>query len=583
MSVRRLVTRAHFEVRCGLRATWGIGLVVGMVALLWLGWFPDLRQPNANYLRALAAALLAGALAVKVAARVATGERRRSPRREMLSDVELGLLLLTATYVFLSVLGGTASPIYPLSYALVSFLVTFHPLRTGVLLAAAALGFEAVMAFGRGAAPGSAAAFPGHVGFIAVFAILNVAFLHAEVARQRREHRKRLDNEIRSMREEARDFRLISPGLNADSKLRSRAEQEEKLSQGSIETIRQQVFHTVDLLRRSLALKTCALLWLDQAGEKLKLKELSTSATNVTEGALSARSGVLGAMLKEGRPCALESPRPTLLPYYQGPVEVAAFVGVPIFEGKTARGLLVGDRATGPAFAAADIDLFVSAADQILRIVQSERVFQAVERSKHEHERFYRASAALNRALTLDEVYAAAIEGARGVCDFDFGAIAALDVRTGAHCVCLAVGEGSAELAGKSHRDPGSIAAMVVKNSLALPVSGEWRDHNETYIFAPGERIDGFASLYVLPLLVKGEALGVLAVAARRPAAFPSDRREMLGVVANQVAISLQNARMVQSLEEQATTDGLTGLVNHRTFQERFSAMLGRGDRTASA
>ena len=266
-----------------------------MVALLWLGWFPDLRQPNANYLRALAAALLAGALgAGKVAARVATGERRRSPRREMLSDVELGLLLLTATYVFLSVLGGTASPIYPLSYALVSFLVTFHPLRTGVLLAAAALGFEAVMAFGRGAAPGSAAAFPGHVGFIAVFAILNVAFLHAEVARQRREHRKRLDNEIRSMREEARDFRLISPGLNADSKLRSRAEQEEKLSQGSIETIRQQVFHTVDLLRRSLALKTCALLWLDQAGEKLKLKELSTSATNVTEGALSARSACWG-------------------------------------------------------------------------------------------------------------------------------------------------------------------------------------------------------------------------------------------------------------------------------------------------
>src|SRR5450759_3715126 len=36
---------------------------------------------------------------------------------------------------------------------------------------------------------------------------------------------------------------------------------------------------------------------------------------------------------------------------------------------------------------------------------------------------------------------------------------------------------------------------------------------------------------------------------------------------------------MVQSLEEQATTDGLTGLVNHRTFQERFSAMLGRAER----
>src|SRR5439155_26463564 len=68
-------------------------------------------------------------------------------------------------------------------------------------------------------------------------------------------------------------------------------------------------------------------------------------------------------------------------------------------------------------------------------------------------------------------------------------------------------------------------------------------------------------------------------VAAHRPGACPVDRREMLGVIANQVAISLQNGRMVQALEEQATTDGLTGLVNHRTFQERCAAMLGRADR----
>jgi two-component system cell cycle response regulator len=83
----------------------------------------------------------------------------------------------------------------------------------------------------------------------------------------------------------------------------------------------------------------------------------------------------------------------------------------------------------------------------------------------------------------------------------------------------------------------------------------------------------------VLPLLVKDEVVGTFTVAARRPDAFPVDRREMLGVIANQVAISLQNGRMYQALEEQATTDGLTGLVNHRTFQERFSAMLGRADR----
>jgi two-component system cell cycle response regulator len=579
MRTHKLYSRAVFEVRRAFRALWGTALVLGVVALLWKGWFSDLRRPGADYARAAAAALLAGALAIKVAARMTTGERRRSPRREMLSDIELGLLLLSATYVFLAVLGGTTSPIYPLVYALVSFLVTFHPLKTGTPLAAAALAFESVMAFGPGATPGAAAAFPAHAGFIAVFAVLNVAFLHAEVARQRREHRKRLEAEVQSMREEARDFRLISPALGAESRLRSRAEEEEKLSQGSIETIHQQLLHTVELLRQSLGLKTCALLWLDGSGEKLKLKELSTSAQSLAEGALSARAGVFAAVLKEGRPCAIEAPRPALLPYYLGPEEVAAFLGVPIFEGKTLRGLLLGDRATGPAFTPAETELFVSAAAQIMRIVQSERVFQAVERSKHEHERFYRASTALNRALTLEEVYAAALEGARGVCEFDFAAIAAFDPRDGGHVISMAVGEGSDGLVGTKHRDPASVASMVVKNKLALPVSGEWRDHHETHIFDAGERIKGFESLYVLPLLVKDEVMGTFAIAARRLGAFGSDRREMLGVVANQVAISMQNGRMVQSLEEQATTDGLTGLVNHRTFQERFSTMLGRADR----
>ena len=37
---------------------------------------------------------------------------------------------------------------------------------------------------------------------------------------------------------------------------------------------------------------------------------------------------------------------------------------------------------------------------------------------------------------------------------------------------------------------------------------------------------------------------------------------------------------MYGRMEEMATTDGLTGLVNHRTFQERFAEMLARAERT---
>ncbi len=593
MKFTRLRARVGFEARRAVRATWGTCVVAVLVYGLGSGWFPDLRLPGSSAVPAVAAALLAGVLAAKVAARLRAGERRRTPLREMGSDIELGLLMLTATYVFLSVLGGVTSPIFPLVYVLVSFLVTFHRLAVGVPLAAAAVGFEAVMAFGPAAHPDAAAAFPGHVGFIAIFALLNVAFLHAEVARQRREHRKRVEQEVTSMREEAREFRLIATALGGDSRVRSREQEEEKLSQGSVETIHQQLLHTLDLLRRCLGLQTCALLWLDAAGEKLKVKELASDSPTfpLAEGPLPARTGVFGAILKDCRPLLLESPRPQMLPYLGGPAQVAAFAGVPVVEGRTTRGLLVADRklaseggATGGGrggamFSATEVDLLVSAAAQIIRIVQSERVFQAVERSKHEHERLYKASAALNRSLTLTEVYEAAIEGARGVCDFDFAAVATCDPRDGAHTIRRAVGDGAEDVDGKTYRDTGSLASMVVKNKLALPAGGHWRDRDDAYVFDASTRMRIFESMCVLPLPVKDEILGTFTLAARHRGAFPADRREMLGVIANQAAISLQNGRMVSALEEQATTDGLTGLVNHRTFQERFSAMLGRADR----
>ncbi|HSS39913.1 MAG TPA: sensor domain-containing diguanylate cyclase, partial [Polyangia bacterium] len=253
-------------------------------------------------------------------------------------------------------------------------------------------------------------------------------------------------------------------------------------------------------------------------------------------------------------------------------------VGVPVVEGQVPRGILVADRAAGRKFDEAAVALMTNAAEQVVRVVQSERVFQAVERSKHEHERFYRASAELNRALTLDQVYEAAIAGARGVCDFDFAAIATYDDVRGSHTIRCVVGEAADKLLGTSHKDPSSIASMAAKNKLALPAGGEWRER-DVPVFSHPMRIKDYESLLVVPLIVKDQVIGTFTVAAQRPAAFPGDRREMLGVIANQVATSMQNARMYEVVEEQATTDGLTGLVNHRTFQERFSAMLGRADR----
>jgi diguanylate cyclase (GGDEF)-like protein len=170
-------------------------------------------------------------------------------------------------------------------------------------------------------------------------------------------------------------------------------------------------------------------------------------------------------------------------------------------------------------------------------------------------------------------------EAAREICEFDFAAITLFDRATRRHTVVSAVGEAPRGLPGLSFADNAGLAAMVVKNKHFLPAGGEVRD-KDALIYTKKVRLAGMESLLVLPLICADEAIGSFAIAAKRARAFGKDKREMLTVIANHVAVSLANAQMYGRMEQMATTDGLTGLFNHRTFQERVVEMLARAERT---
>jgi diguanylate cyclase (GGDEF)-like protein len=134
------------------------------------------------------------------------------------------------------------------------------------------------------------------------------------------------------------------------------------------------------------------------------------------------------------------------------------------------------------------------------------------------------------------------------------------------------------ELAGLEFRDNAGLAAMVVKNKHYLPAGGELRGITVP-VYTRKVRLKNTESLLVLPLLCGDEAVGTFMLASRRKGHFTKDVRDMLGVIANQVAVSLQNGLMYGKMETMATTDGLTGLTNHRSFQERFEQLLDRAER----
>ena len=592
MSLGRFAESMLDRVRRTLRAAIPSLVVGGGAWLLATGRFADSRAQHGAALPLGYGALLLLLVGVRLVDRLHVASpsplalrgrnRNDPPALEARLDVELSAALLLSAYVVIALTGGLGSPIYPLVYAMLAFSVTFHRRIVGVAAVLMALGLERLLETASPASQSTLAL--THYGFLSFFALLHAVFLQAEVLRQRRAHRVEIGRAVTSLRNEARDFRLVSASLAGDPRTRTREQDQDRLAIGAVETIHETLFYTLELLKESLSLHTCILLWLDDTGERLKVKELVTDSDCVTEVPLPASAGALGTIVKNRLLVSLKDPKRSHLPYYSGEATVDSFLGVPVIEDGHLRGVLCADRAPGPdgtsqPFGPRDEALLIGATEQLLRAIRSERVFSAVERGKYEHERFFAALSQLNRALTEGEVCRTTFKAVNEFAEFDFGAITLFDKTTRKHTVLASHGEVPKGVDGLEFVENAGLVSMVVKNKHFLPAGGELRD-KDALVFNRKVRLAGMESLLILPLIVADEAVGSFTVTAKRSRAFGKDKREMLSVLANHVAVSLANARMYGRMEEMATTDGLTGLVNHRTFQERCSEMLARADRT---
>lgn len=88
-------------------------------------------------------------------------------------------------------------------------------------------------------------------------------------------------------------------------------------------------------------------------------------------------------------------------------------------------------------------------------------------------------------------------------------------------------------------------------------------------LYAAGLRA-GAAAL----IRVRGKVWGALSLTSRDPAAIDEALMDRLESVSELVGLAIANAEAWESLHRQATTDPVTGLANHRAFQERLAERL---------
>jgi diguanylate cyclase (GGDEF)-like protein len=483
-------------------------------------------------------------------------------------DLEMGLLLLSFVYAVVELGGGLTGQLYPLVYVLVAFVASFAHKPMGSVLVLVTVVFEALLYFVTEHKSEPQPYFL-HATFIVFFGLMNLLFTRAEIVRVRERSQRKLTEDKLKAIEDARRYRLTSVPRDALER------DEERLTRGSLEEVHQALYYTLDLLRRTLDLHTCVLMMLDDQSERFRIVEMSSTSDDIADGPFKDGEGAVGAVIKRGMNMNLEHIKPGYrgLCYYKSPARVRAFVGVPLIENGRVLGAVCGDRLEDRPFVARDEGVLEGAAQHVLRTLENERVFVQLERTKSEQTVLHQASQALGAALTEEAVIEAGLKAAAQIVPYDFAAVTRYEPEHKRHSVRHAVGEGAEELKNLSFRDNASLTAMAVKNRHYLPYRGEF-DGQKQVVYTRAESLRGMQSLLILPLLVREDPVGTLALAAKRPEAFSPQARQTLSAMANQLAVALANAESVRRLSELATTDGLTGCLNKRSFLDELEKRL---------
>jgi two-component system, cell cycle response regulator len=530
-------------VRGGFKSihlTWGEGIALGLLV-------PGLGLAGMRWLRK---------------------NRARLPLH-LRDELELGGAALVFAFAVVTV-GGPAW--YPFIFLLAAFGVTFLSRTAALSLLGSAVLLDAAENL-----PHAPATFASHTIFLVLFGTLYHVVLSARLRSARQAEDVAVKKRLAEVEERARTFRLVSSG-SQDSL--GGVKDHEKWLLAAVREVEGAVGSALEIAEVALKTHTVGVFLLTSDDRSLKLHDCRSQSDQVQRDKFSALEGVFGALLKRGMPLRLCSQTGVKgVTHYEpsGP-EPKAVLAVPLTEPSgVARGVLVADRLDGAAFTDDDERLLSAVARDVLRAMEVERVMGYIRKNRDEKDRFFRAIEELNRATSPDQVFLAVLESARQIAPLDFCAVTLVAEEGGQrhHRIARMTGvtaQGRA-LEGQVFADNNGLVANVVRYGAPLP-GREVAAMDRQVIFDADTQIRGLASLKIFPLVAGNRILGTLVAGSRKKGAFDGDALRMLEVIAMQAAQAVLRAQLYEQMEKMATTDGLTTLLNHRTFQSRFDETL---------
>jgi two-component system cell cycle response regulator len=355
---------------------------------------------------------------------------------------------------------------------------------------------------------------------------------------------------IKRLRERVADLGHKISSLGEDAAVLSTGDMELK------EAAREELAQALQLAREALGADSVSVFKPD--GMVLVLKD--STAGDVR----AAGEGLLWMAFKKGQTIIMNNAneRDESLGYERD-AGISSFMAAPLYDGDKVVGVITADSTRSEAFSGRDSLTFNSLGPLIAGMMKRQRVYIETERKLREYEVLKEESMNLLRSPDLKEIAWSSIKALARIAPVG----TALFVKKNDEYELIAA-SGIREPGKKRFASlKGSLLENAVQGMLPVYLSDLKGYHLPALPFGAG----GVKSLLALPLISESKVLGVLALVSERTKPFTMHQIELLKLFSEQVSVTLSRAFLHEDIKHMATTDGLTGLYNHRHFQERLS------------
>ncbi len=237
---------------------------------------------------------------------------------------------------------------------------------------------------------------------------------------------------------------------------------------------------------------------------------------------------------------------------YAGPRPFRANLSVPIFLDDELIGVIGLTRAVPQGFTDEQITLVKTFADQAAIAIKNARLIDAIERQLEQQRAISDVLSAVARSEGLDAVFRTVVEAAARLCDAEYGEVHLAD----GDVLRLAVGHGGPpELYEYEREHPHAADRSSVTGRVALSRGVvHIPDILEDPEFSWSPATDaGIRAILGAPIILEDELVGAFNVVRSRPEPFTDEQIELLRTFADQAAIAIANARLIDAVERQRT------------------------------